>query len=704
MLDDAQVLDHVGNLLHQHLHKHVAKISRVFNDFDTSGDGRVDKKEFRIGIKSIVGDKMTPEEVKLVWNFVDKDGGGTVDYLEFAETIRQLDKQKQTAAAKRQGKKSKLLDVSGANKAAREAALDEIKRERESKMHTIDSNEDAVEAVGNRVKKYLRKNMARAIDLFRKLDTSGDGYLDEGEMREGLKVLGLKMGPSDFKLFWKSIDEDGGGYVDTKELMDALGNKSGKNKLRKKQPSKKYRSPIKRIQFGETRQGSLGWLNQGKTASQKNRSRRRMHKRRHYKQLPDTPPAFIPTGSVRYKDLFDKKQRMKGSLSLPNIHDAMPKVKQVKRTVVKASKTQKVLRCIAMREGLIRQIYDMLPSRSRSKGKRGRKARKEKLQLYEPNTRLSSTGNLLFELKTIQVETVEAIEEWRKEQDDLLEKGESFQALAALRVAGSEPSPTRNTRGKKFPLVFSWNGQNYLMKMCTDLNFLSSWRNYLVRSCVSEIQNKYIRRKAMEIALESEDGNLLEKIPSGVIVKLLKQKENFQKLFDKHDRSGDGQLQRKELHSCFNELGIRLSPTEIAELFYALDRDGNGEVDTKELLRALEDTETAHVLENARFENVEDILREEWIVAHGGVPNRRRTRKRKGNTTGANEEGEPENEEDEEDESEEMKTELCRLMYHANTEHTLLLKVKKLKVLKFGKSRKKRRDKSKATMSRRRGE
>ena len=205
----------------------------------------------------------------------------------------------------------------------------------------------------------------------------------------------------------------------------------------------------------------------------------------------------------------------------------------------------------------------------------------------------------------------------------------------------------------------------------------------------------------MEIALESEEGNLLDKIPTAVIVKLLKQKDKFQTLFNKHDRSGDGQLQRKELQSCFKELGIELSPAEIGELLHALDRDGNGEIDTKELLRALEDTETAHVLENARFENVEDLLRREWVIAHGGIPKRKR---RSRASHSANEVDGPQNEEEEETGEEDLKTELCRLMYHAKTEHTLLLKYNKLKVLKFGKSRKTKRDKSKATMSRRRGE
>ena len=54
--------------------------------------------------------------------------------------------------------------------------------------------------------------------------------------------------------------------------------------------------------------------------------------------------------------------RSEGSLSLPPIHiNKTPKKYEVKRP--KASKTQTVLRCIAMREGLIRQIWQMLPKK-----------------------------------------------------------------------------------------------------------------------------------------------------------------------------------------------------------------------------------------------------------------------------------------------------------------------------------------------------
>ena len=703
-----KLFSQVGKLLHKYLKKHVAKISRVFKEFDTSGDGLVDKKEFTVGIRSIVGkDTMTKEEISKVWQFVDKDGGGTVDYMEFCKTIRELDAAKVKAAQKRKEKAAKVVDNAAINKKLREDEKQRLLAEKDKNLYEVKDPDKLLVVVTKKVQKYLKKNMSRAIDLFRKIDTSGDGYIDKGEFSKGMKLLGLKMSQEHFDIFWKVIDSDGGGYVDTKELFDTLkegGQPGGKKKPRK--ISKIYRSPLRRMKAGETFAGSLGWLTQGKTASQKNRDRRRKYKT--LKQIPHTPPAFIPTGSVRYKNLFtrtlsgDNSNILRNSASdgsLPQIFiPKTPKKYVIKRP--KASKTQTVLRCIAMREGLIRQMWKMLPKKDLvdnmkrqrmaikvAKKKKWMKKNYRKLHivkipkrnyrkkqipssysedtlLFDKDTRLNSTGNLLFELKTIAIQTVEAIQEWEKEQQNLLAAGETDKALASLRVAGAQPSPvkhngnnnnnnnisspTSSTMSNKNSIVFMWNEQNYLLKMCTDLNFLRNWRKFLVKASMAEIESRYVRKNAMDMAL-GDKGNILEEIPTAVIAKLLKNRDNFQAMFDKHDKSGDGLLQRREFESVLKELKIKLSKSQMAEFFFVLDRDGNGEIDTKELLRALEDSSQAEVLEEKRFEAIEDYLRNEWLRQHGN------------GSRGSD--GTPE------EDREIMKTELCRLMYHAKQEH-----------------------------------
>ena len=110
--EEVELLEAVGNLLHKHLKKHVAKISKVFNDFDTSGDGRLDKKEFVAGIRSIVGNNIKRAEFDMLWKFVDKDGGGEIDYKEFAVTLKELDTAKHGSSKIAKSSKTKTKALS----------------------------------------------------------------------------------------------------------------------------------------------------------------------------------------------------------------------------------------------------------------------------------------------------------------------------------------------------------------------------------------------------------------------------------------------------------------------------------------------------------------------------------------------------------------------------------------------------------------
>ena len=180
-----------------------------------------------------------------------------------------------------------------------------------------------------------------------------------------------------------------------------------------------------------------------------------------------------------------------------------------------------------------------------------------------------------------------------------------------------------------------------------------------MKAVVAELESKWVRKNAMEMAIDSKE-NVLENIPSKVIIRLLKNRDNFQEMFNKHDTSGDGLLQRREFISVLKELNIHLSKKDADQFFFALDRDRSGEIDTKELLRALEDTSQAEILEEKRFEDVEDQLRQEWMRHHGYN-------------------------DDPEEEQDTMKTELCRLMYHAKQEHRFSKQFGSLTKIRFPK-------------------
>merc|ERR1719450_1269856 len=68
----------------------------------------------------------------------------------------------------------------------------------------------------------LKKKRMRASDLFKKIDSSGDGSLEGPELREGLEGLGLKCSDEEFAAVMNKIDKDGGGDVSLREFDRAL--------------------------------------------------------------------------------------------------------------------------------------------------------------------------------------------------------------------------------------------------------------------------------------------------------------------------------------------------------------------------------------------------------------------------------------------------------------------------------------------------
>lgn len=71
------------------------------------------------------------------------------------------------------------------------------------------------------VEKLNGKKM-RATDLFKKIDTSGDGSLDADELRQGIVDIGLKLTDAEFAVVMARVDKDGGGDVSLKEFDRAI--------------------------------------------------------------------------------------------------------------------------------------------------------------------------------------------------------------------------------------------------------------------------------------------------------------------------------------------------------------------------------------------------------------------------------------------------------------------------------------------------
>eukprot|EP00930_Biecheleria_cincta_P006872 TRINITY_DN10795_c0_g1_i1.p1 TRINITY_DN10795_c0_g1~~TRINITY_DN10795_c0_g1_i1.p1 ORF type:complete len:530 (+),score=108.79 TRINITY_DN10795_c0_g1_i1:70-1590(+) len=90
--------------------------------------------------------------------------------------------------------------------------------------------EQAANEVLVAIRERLNKTQTRTIDLFRKVDASGDGTLSASEFRAGLSTWGFQMTEVQSQAVAVKLDKDGSGDVTLKELDRALKQAKGGDK------------------------------------------------------------------------------------------------------------------------------------------------------------------------------------------------------------------------------------------------------------------------------------------------------------------------------------------------------------------------------------------------------------------------------------------------------------------------------------------
>eukprot|EP00913_Durusdinium_trenchii_P016213 g15237.t1 len=98
--------------------------------------------------------------------------------------------------------------------------------------HFTSAAEDPKRDLMKSVAELLKRKRLRASDLFKKIDSSGDGNVTGEELRMGLHDLGFKLSDADLASIMAVIDKDGGGEVSVKEFDRAM-------RAAEKLPSKK---------------------------------------------------------------------------------------------------------------------------------------------------------------------------------------------------------------------------------------------------------------------------------------------------------------------------------------------------------------------------------------------------------------------------------------------------------------------------------
>ena len=143
-----------------------------------------------------------------LFTLLDADGSGSIDYRELNKKLRkdalQLGSRNKSPLRKRSGSPSKstsftLGDVDGDG----------------------DGQVDSDEMVAA-LKKALRENATRIIDLFKEWDEDGDGTVSKKEFRKAMPMLGLEVPALEVDALFDSWDPDGSGMLELKELTRVL--------------------------------------------------------------------------------------------------------------------------------------------------------------------------------------------------------------------------------------------------------------------------------------------------------------------------------------------------------------------------------------------------------------------------------------------------------------------------------------------------
>ena len=147
----------------------------AFRHMDRDGHGDLTAAEFRKGLMTLTGTRLTKEQLDDLMYEIDKNADDRVDYIEFVSAFRRTDQARQLARE----------------------VTSELRR-------NIDTN---------------RESLLRAFD---RMDTNKDGILTAREFQRGLRERGIALDEREMKQLMRVIDADGDDTLDYIEFMDAL--------------------------------------------------------------------------------------------------------------------------------------------------------------------------------------------------------------------------------------------------------------------------------------------------------------------------------------------------------------------------------------------------------------------------------------------------------------------------------------------------
>jgi len=188
-----------------------------------------------------------------------------------------------------------------------------MRAETAREMERTNTAEDVLQMVRDKIE----EGKYRTIDLFRKIDDSGDGQISATELRGGLLKMGVRMTAKEFRLLLQIVDRDGSGEVSLKELDRGLKavERRAQTAPAMMGPTRSNRGPFNREH--EHFQSAFSWASRSIRMADRQAAERSPRSWVPHSQGPAAAAKAIPVGRGNVVDASVLRERLHDRAGAP---------------------------------------------------------------------------------------------------------------------------------------------------------------------------------------------------------------------------------------------------------------------------------------------------------------------------------------------------------------------------------------------------
>lgn len=198
-------------------------VKDVLREWDPNGDGSISRMEFRVDVRKMLGNDVDVKEADALFAELDSDSSGAIDLGELKVALTQLKEAAQEAT------KSHAAKLTAANEYKERAAFAQEVADATQTVENLANeinklkNNDSIEAQFFRAmqKKSLKVGGSSA-DLLARTFDSNDQEVTLKEFKRAVLAMGATASPQELTELFNSLDSDGGGTLDKKEVNQWL--------------------------------------------------------------------------------------------------------------------------------------------------------------------------------------------------------------------------------------------------------------------------------------------------------------------------------------------------------------------------------------------------------------------------------------------------------------------------------------------------